>query len=250
MWWQVQYGLTEAAPPGRTGGNRAVIEGTVRSLREWAAAVAGDAEVTVGPPGVDGPRSINLYLLELGERPASRGTTSAPLQLALRYLVTARSDDPEDAHRMLVDLAFSAMDEADLELDLRAMSPELWLALDAPPQPAFIVSVAVRRRRTEPRSVPVRLPLRVTPGRMIPLEGRVVGPGGVPLADATVELPDQRVAIRTDGHGAFRFAAVPAAPARTRLRVRRRGREISLAVLPDPKKPIVIELDPREDADG
>jgi len=88
-------------------------------------------------------RGVGLYLLELIQSPPPSTSRRPPLQLALRYLVTAWSDKPEDAHQMLVDLMFAAMENSDFQVEQEPVPLTLWTALTVPPRPSFVFARTV-----------------------------------------------------------------------------------------------------------
>ena len=63
----------------------------------------------------------------------------------------------------------------------------------------------------------------------VPLWGQVLGPGGLPLAGAAVEVPALQLFTSADASGRFRFANVPARPP-PRLVVRAKGLVQTFAV--------------------
>jgi hypothetical protein len=122
-----------------------------REIREWASATLAGARVTHAPPGAceDGGSGVSLYLLEIRPAPAARGAERPPHQLALRYLVTAWAAEPEEAHRLLGELVFAAMDRPGADVILEPPPPEVWAAFGVPPRPSFLLEVPLRRARPE-----------------------------------------------------------------------------------------------------
>src|SRR5262245_39103189 len=105
-----------------------MVQSTDIDLSAWVRRVLPDVEITLDRPVADEPdgRGVGLYLLELRQRPPMRSTRPEPLQLAVQYLVRTWAPDPSDAHAMLLDLAFAAMEEPDFEIELDPPPPELW----------------------------------------------------------------------------------------------------------------------------
>jgi hypothetical protein len=225
-----------------------VIEQTDQRVREWLRAIDPDADLSLAPPGDDRPGlGVGLYLLGMAKRPAGRGSERPPLQVWLRYLVTAWAEEPERAQQLLLEICFAAMEDAEMEVDLEPTPPELWLALGARPRPAFVLRAPARRERPVVAAPLVRWPLRIEPGRPSTLIGLVVGPGDVPIADASVEIPALQRETHTDPRGRFRFRGLPGPPVSTALVVRAKGREVSLTVSgADPSQPVVVHVDPME----
>jgi hypothetical protein len=223
-----------------------VIEQIDRQLAEWLAAVLDGPEVELSPPAEGGEGSaVSLYLMDLRNAPPTRGGSRPPLQVVLRYLVTARAQDVEEAHRLLGTLVFAAMEAPEMELELDPLPVELWRAFGIRPQPAFVLRVPLRRERPVPAVPRVRQPLVLRTEPITSLGGTVVGPGDLPIAGARVELPAFARSTRTDRRGRFAFAGVPASGTRT-VRVSAKGREISVAAVTD-DGPLLIRLQPMED---
>jgi hypothetical protein len=216
-----------------------------RRLSDWIKNILDDVEVFLTAPGAtEAGRGIGLYLLELIYTPAARTAQATPLQVTLRYLVTARADTPEEAHRLLGNLIFAALENTELEVEQEAAAPALWAALGIPPRPSFILRTPLRRERPE-RAVPrVKQPLVVKSAAMTNLRGQVFGAGGVPVAGAHVELPSAALSTRTDFDGRFSFSAVPASPRARLFRVKARGREFSITAerLGDDDRTLIIQL--------
>jgi hypothetical protein len=227
-----------------------MIEKVDRRLQIWAATVVGKVPISLAPPGRDGREdsAVGLYLLELAESPSPRTSGPQPLQLLLRYLVTASSPDPEEAHRLLGELLFAALETAELEVDMTPLPTAVWQAFGVAPRPAFILRVPLVKER---KARPVRRvlePLRVEISPVAQLAGVVLGPGDLPLAGARVEVPALNVSTRTDYRGRFHFAAVPQ-DATEVLRVEARGQELSVAMEhpADPESPLIVRFPLMED---
>jgi hypothetical protein len=180
----------------------------------WARATVPDAAVKIAPPPADGAEAgVRIHLLSVQPVAAMRGMKRAPLELALRYLVTTSSAHETDAHRWLGALMFGALDVAEWQVERNPTPIELWRAFGVAPRPAFIVSVPVRLERPEKEVPLVRRPpvVRTTP--VGELAGVIVGPEDVPIAGATIEIPSLQLNTQTNHDGAFRFPTVPATSA-------------------------------------
>ncbi len=188
---------------------------------------------------------IVFSLIELSERPALRSLHRPPLQITLHYLITAWDDSPTESHRLLGELIFAAMDHPNYEVALDPLPTTLWTAFGAPPRPAFILRVPLRRDRVETAAPLVRAPLN---SQLVPtahLEGRILGNGDIPLAGAIVEYPTLSITTRTDSQGCFRLpdlSSEPDSPRRLRIQAREKHFEITVTRLSG-KEPLVIRLD-------
>ncbi|MBI4538136.1 MAG: DUF4255 domain-containing protein [Gemmatimonadetes bacterium] len=225
-----------------------MIDEVDRRLKEWITTVLEGVEVTLDPPGPEGPEGpghhghgISLYLMEVVNRRVTREGRRAPVQqLALHYLVTAWADDREGAHRILGVLMLEAMRAPEFEVELDPAPVETWGAFGVPPQPSFVLSVPLQREIAEAAAPLVRVAPRVKTSSLRAIEGSVVGPGGVPIAGAVVELPLLSLSTRTDWKGRFRFAGAPAEGPAIRLRVRAKGFTVEERV--EGAGPVVITI--------
>ena len=87
-----------------------MIEQIDDELVLWVKQALGDGVTpTLDPPTDSGSQSIHLYLLEVVNNPFPRSGANAPYQPTLRYLVTTYAQDPREAHRLLTDLLYAAM---------------------------------------------------------------------------------------------------------------------------------------------
>ncbi|MCP5117259.1 MAG: carboxypeptidase regulatory-like domain-containing protein [bacterium] len=226
-----------------------MIDETDQRLSDWVNSVLADVKVSLASPETQ-PKGkvVSLYLLDLAPVPSARGGRKIPpLQIALRYLVTAWADKPAVAHRLLGDLAFAAMEEEGFEVASEAPPVEVWQSLGLPPRPSFILKTIVRKARPQPEEPYVRVEPTVDSTPAVPLFGVVTGPGDVPLMGARVEHPTLNLNTRTDSKGRFRFTTVPAAPP-SLLKVTAKGKEQSVTA--DPRslagEPLVIHFDELE----
>jgi len=220
-----------------------MIDQIDEQLRAWIRETLDVPPPSLSPPDdAQKDRGVNLYLLELVDKPPTRGTRRTPLQIALRYLVTTWADEPEEAHRLLGELVFAAMEKPDLEVELEPIPATTWAALGVKPRPSFVLRVPLQLERPEAAVKLVREPLVVQDAPSTSLRGIVLGPGDAPLARALVELPVLRVSTHTDARGQFEFSNVPGKPFTRRLYVRAKGRELDVT-LEQTVEPIVIRFD-------
>jgi hypothetical protein len=227
-----------------------MIDEMDRQLQEWAGTVIGTVPVSLAPPVRDEGEEavVSLYLLELTENPSPRTSGPQPLQLQLRYLVTTSARQPEEAHRLLAELLFAALETEKMQVEMEPVPVALWQAFGVAPRPAFTVRVPLLKER---KTRPVRRvlePVVVEAAPLAALEGVVLGPGDVPLAGARVELPALNVSTGTDFRGRFRFAAVPRDATAT-LRVQARGQELALTPErpAEPESPMIVRFPLMED---
>lgn len=194
-------------------------------LRSWISGEIPGAEVSLAAPkGQPGGRGVGVYLLELMQSPPPSTNRRPPLQLALRYLITAWSDKPEDAHQILVQLIFAAMENKDFQVELEPIPLTVWTAFGVPPQPSFVLRVPLRQERPQPQTKLVR-ELRIQSSPVVSFHGLLLGPGDVPLSDCRIEMPALRLSTCTDYKGRFYFPSVPAA-GNKQLLVKAKGREL------------------------
>jgi hypothetical protein len=153
---------------------------------------------------------------------------------------------------LLLDLAFAAMDQPDLEVLADPLPAATWTALGAVAQPAFVLRSSLRRERVEPIDKPVLLPLRIEAAPRIVVSGVVLDPRETALSGASVGVVGLDHTTLTDRRGRFRLEGVPGSPVDSRLRIRAKGVEV---IVPVPRRPgsassMVIHLDPLEGEHG
>lgn len=220
-----------------------MIQEMDQRLTAWVESVLGSVPLFLDPPTLTFQHGIGLYLLELVGSPPPRTSHRPPLQLLLRYLVTAWAEEPEAAHRLLGDLVFAAMESEAFTVDLAPLPAATWAAFGLAPRPSFLLCVPLRKERPEPATKPVREPLVIHPTPFATLQGTVLAADDHPRAGVQVELVELQRSTRTDGQGRFAFASVPVTP--LTLRVRTREQELTM---PTPTTadalPIVIRLTP------
>lgn len=179
-------------------------------LLNWATGVVGDVEVVLGPP-VDDPAKdvISLHLLDLTRRPAGQRADQSVWPFQLRFLVTASGRNPIDAHRSLGVLLAAAIEMPEFEIEGTPPPLELWHALRAKPQPAFIVCLPWLHQKDLKRAPSVTRQLQVEHGPLGSVRGIVLGPGDVPVMFARVEIMALGRSVLTDAAGRFRFTGIP-----------------------------------------
>ena len=223
-----------------------MIEDVDRRLEQWIASVLGPLQVTFVPPVATVNRpTVSVYLLAVFHVPVGRPMRNEPpIKIVLRYLMTPMAEDPLEAHRLLSQLLLAAVGNAEWEVESDPLPAPAWLGLGLGIRPALLLRVPVRQER------PVKVVPRVTSTLVIhhsplgSLTGRIVGPGGVSIMGALVEVPGLSVSTRTDSNGHFVFPSIPLLPRVKALRVNARGRSVQVD-LDRPGKPdnrLTIEL--------
>ncbi len=225
-----------------------MIEAIDQRLSQWIGSVlAEDIEVSFLPPKDTGDKKVvGLYLKDILHSAPTRGTRRPPLQVLLRYLVTVRAKSSQEAHHVLGQLLFAAMEHPDYEVDLEPIPAQVWTAFGTIPMPAFILRLPLRVERPEKPVQLIRSPIEVQQSPLVRMEGMVMGPEETPLANARVELSTHNLVARTDIKGRFIFPTVPTEPGLKKVRIIARGRELFQEV--DYKKinqqePLIIHFD-------
>jgi hypothetical protein len=192
-----------------------MIERIGQEIMDWIGSVITGAEVTLGLPGDDAQGAqICLYLMDLSQSNCARVGKLPPFKINLRYLVTARSPRAEEAHRLLGELIFAALEKPEkeapeFEVVVEPLPAEAWAVLGTAPQPSFFLRAPLRRERPETTAPMVKEPVVLQPSPMRVLSGTVCESGGTPIMGARVELLTLGITTRTDEWGRFRFAGVP-----------------------------------------
>jgi hypothetical protein len=227
-----------------------MIDEVDKRLKDWVNGILEQVEVRLSAPRSEDGRGIGLYLMELAVMPPASTSKLPPLQVALRYLVTSWSEDPEDAHRLLGELVFAAMENPEFEVELEPVSVAVWRAFGIPPRPSFVLRLPLQRVRHVPKAKPVTAFPVVKTLTIASLHGVVRGPNDTPLADAEVQVPALRLTTHTDHKGRFHFSSVPGEGQAKTLRVKAKGQELSVTTAenyPTANKPLLIRFDKMED---
>jgi Pvc16 N-terminal domain len=207
-----------------------MIEQIDNHLKGWISSILEGVSISLAPPtrGTAGAKTVGLYLLELANVPPPRTNLRPPLQMGLRYLITVWSESPEDDHRMLGELAFSAMADRRFEVHLEPPLPEVWVAFGVPPMPSFILQATVEVEQPTQRAPLVRSAPVIRNAPLRSLRGLVTGSGDIPLVGERVEVSGLRQSVYTDSQGQFFITALDLSET-SPLRVTVRNQEFSVA---------------------
>lgn len=225
-----------------------MIAETDQRLLDWCASVLDGARASLAPPSDEsGEDAVSVYLLDFAHESLPRGQDKPPLQLGLRYLITARGRDEKQVHDRLWQLLLDATVRGESKQWAVEREPpplELWRALGVAPRPSFVLRVAARHEWARPPAGPPVKQRIIAGGPVRTLKGVVLGPGSTPIAGAMVDLPSLGQSVETDRAGRFAFAAVPGGEYRPRkLVVRARGRRQDVDVPADAgSEPFVIQF--------
>jgi Pvc16 N-terminal domain len=192
-----------------------MIEKADQQIKDWINSVVTGTVVVFGLPDQAATETqIALYLMDISQGNIARVNKRPPLQIFLRYLVTVWAPRPEDAHRLLGELIFAALEKPEkeapeFEVLTEPLPVEAWAVLGVAPQPSFFLRVPLRRERPEPKAPLVRAPVVIHPSLMRPLTGVVYGPEKMPIMGARVEFTALGLVTRTNEQGRFHFTGVP-----------------------------------------
>ncbi len=222
-----------------------MIERVDQALLSWAGQVLPSVELRLSAPAESAdPPCVHLYLMGIRPAPPSQQVRRAPLAVTLQYLVTVAASDPAEAHRCFGELLFAAMSHERFEVDLEALTPEMWRAFGVAPRPGFVLRTPLQLERPQQLQRVTGYP-QVRPVPAVPFVGILLGPGDLPLAGACVTLAELGINTTTDNDGRFRFPAVLPGAAAKRLRIQAKGLDIETAALPtaDPlHQPVIIRF--------
>jgi hypothetical protein len=196
--------------------------------------------VALDAPAAATTADVVLYLYELGDLPPARGDQRPPIQVQLRYLVTTWG---ADARKNLGDLLFAALQQPDYDVRFPDGMSAYWSAVGIAPRPSFVLAVSARQDMDLAPAPPVRSGLTLQSVGAQQLEGIVLGPADVQIADAFIEIPALGLTTRSDTRGRFRFAAVPASSSALSLRVRAKAQDFPFTVDPSAPQPVTLRLD-------
>ncbi len=181
---------------------------------------------------------IDIRLIGVAPRFEPRSRDRLNRTMALDYLLTVRFADPLAEHRNLAELAFAVMDVPGYELVCDRDVAQACLSIGLRASAGLILRTEARRTQELVQAPLVREPA-IT--RFAPLgwvEGLVVGPGDVPIANAVVTLDGTDRCAITGSDGRFRFASPADAPSHATARAK--SKEATIAATAG--KPAVIKL--------
>lgn len=192
-----------------------MLDETSRTILAWASDVSGVEHTTLSLPdsSLSTPQ-VSVLLTDFSDHPPMRGNGRSPLQFIARYHVLVAAPDPEDAHRILGELIFAALENPTFDVDLHPIDSGHWQAVGAAPLPSFMLRIPVRRPRPESKAPYVRKPITIQMEPQSVLEGTVSSPDNAPVPSARVELlatGDSGAAASTftDVAGRFRMTVGP-----------------------------------------
>ena len=214
-----------------------------QELADWAKSVVGDVPTLFEiPKELTQGSGVLFCLVSLLPAPPPSTGKIAPLQYKLRYLVTTWAESTLEAHRLLGDLVFAAMENSKFEIDLNPVPFEFWQACGWTPQPSFGLTLLVQKPRPEPAVKYVKKVVIDSLPAVI-LYGLVHGPEDIPIAGARIELRDPPLSTYTDNAGRFRFDNVPAGmPAKLNVKAKGRVFEVIVKEQTSTEKPLVIPI--------
>lgn len=207
------------------------------------------ATITLGPPRDFGDEpTVVLYLMGMGQWLAATEGRRPPLQVSLRYLVTACAKQPEHAHSMLSALLFAAMENEAFDVDLEPVAAQAWSGAGLFPQPSFTLRVPLRLSRPDPVIPLVKQAAEISQAPLTTIRGTVMGPNDTPVPGAYVRIAGSTHQARADTRGRFIMRAIAASPSLKTFTVAGKGYEQSLQIdISDPaNQPLVIRFDALE----
>lgn len=223
-----------------------MLSKTDQLVEDWVREVVGGAELSFQAPGSESATgSIGAYLYEVRQADKrAGGARRFPIKLELRYLITTWSQQPKEAHRVLGELLISAIESPDFDVDPVPPAPVFWNSFQCSPRPCFVLCVSAYHEFTDEVAPRVKAAPAVRATMVGELQGSVIGPGGVPLSGASVDIPEYSLATTSDVNGHFYFASVPTDPVPSVIVVTYKGVEhrFDTRVRTESDQPIVIEI--------
>ncbi len=216
------------------------IEDATSRLRDWVSSHVPDATVNL-TQDMTSTEGINLYLWQIAPEPPQRTTRTTLFRLRLRYLLWVSARDAMQAFRWLDRLIFQAMMQTDIDVDDAALSASDWQAFGIQPQPCVALVMRIQRPQYAAQPIVTQVPAVDFRGIKV-LSGQVVGPGDVPLANATIDVQSMDMSTTTDSSGRFHFRVIGGETSYT-LRCRARGREMVRVVTAETAQPVMFRFE-------
>lgn len=135
------------------------IEETSNRLTRWVDDTVGDQLAILGPPQAGERRTkgrgVALYLFDIAPAAPSQEGRRQRVEADVRYLITAWAAEPLEAHTLLSQLLFAALQNAEFEVDLQPPPIDVWRGFGLPPQPAFLLRTRTWKDLSPRRHSPV-----------------------------------------------------------------------------------------------
>ena len=135
------------------------IEDTSNRLKRWVDETVGDQLAVLGPPQAGERRTkgrgVALYLFDIAPSAPPEGGRPQRVEADVRYLITAWAAEPLEAHTLLSQLLFAALQNAEFEVALQPPPIDVWRGFGIPPQPAFLVRCRTWKDVSPRRAIPV-----------------------------------------------------------------------------------------------
>jgi hypothetical protein len=217
-------------------------------VADWVRPAVGPIAVAFGPTGrvQEGAAApqVNVALLGVTPAAAARASSRDPpsLRLLARYLVTATAPKKATADRLIVALAFAALERGLPELERDGPVADQWLSLGVEARPALVVRAVLERHRPVHVVPLVRQPVVTQWSHTRSISGLTLGPGGVPIAGARIEVASTGLTTFSDHRGAFVLLGVPVGPPAPMLLVTAKGVGLTVRATSPASEPLVISL--------
>ena len=210
------------------------VDGISRALLDWVGETLPGVTVSAAPvDGNDVADGVTVRLMRLAPLSQPRHADHVRQAMTLDYRIAVRAPEAFTEQQRLADLAFAAMDSAEIELVADPI-----VELPASVCASLVVRVQAERSRDLPRAPLVREPPVLRLGPLDWIEGTVLGPGDQPIARARITLGNGEIVATTGADGRFRFRAL--ADSTIAATVRARSTRVDAAV--EPGKPAIIHL--------
>ncbi len=203
-----------------------------RDIVTWARAVVPELDVAARPLRDEARGAgVDIRLVGLSPRQTPR-TSNPPAAIDLDYLITVQMDDAFAEQKALGELLFASAERSDFDVVPTRSAAAICADLGIPVAAGFVVRIVLVRERERGAAPLVREPMRVDTAAIGVVEGQVLGPGDVPVANAVVSLPGSGREVRTNARGQFRITGAPHNDRGTALNVRARGVETTVEATP------------------
>ncbi len=171
--------------------------------------------------GIDGA-GVDVRLVGAAPRSAPLTAGRKRAVLALDYLVTIRLADPIAEHRAMSDLAFAALNAADIELATERSVADVCRTNGLPPQTGLLLRTEARQETLLAQAPLVRHPPNMQLAPLVQAEGMVTGPDSRPIPGALITLAGSNRVTTTGPDGRFRIAIPEGSTAQATARAKSR----------------------------
>lgn len=175
-------------------------------LKNWISSLLPEVNVSLRHPSAVGTGvGISMFLYRMISPPTRNFQAGSPLQVVLKYLVTAHDEEIRREHEIISELVFAALKSPQFETELFPAAQAQLIE-----KPYFVISVTISRMPDQVEIERVKKPVVVKPALKKSVVGVISNQEGKPLSDVKITVPSIHYSTRTSDKGLFSISYIPA----------------------------------------